>query len=84
MTLVELQKTSSPVEDGSGNVWEFTQKLHGDKDTENIRADEVECSDDGPVVQLPFSLSSLAQAILTQGHFHSKMWMMKSSSRSDG
>ena len=54
MTLVELQKTSSPVEDGSGNVWEFTKKLQGDKDTENIRADEVECSDDCPVVQLPF------------------------------
>ena len=29
-------------------------ELQGDEETKNISADEVECIDDGPVVQLPF------------------------------
>ena len=54
ITLVECQKISSLVEDGIGSVREFIGELESDEETKNIGADEVECSDDGPVVQLPF------------------------------
>ena len=51
---VPQKNKNSLVEDGSGSVGEFIGELQGDDETKNICAGEVECSDDGPVVQLPF------------------------------